>query len=357
MPFIPSQYFKIALFVGLISGPFSELFVANRGLASCGILHFDETFHEGLLKAPIVARVGAPKLDHPKTIEDFQKHNNKLVLLDYDGTMVPFVDNPELAVPDRALLEVLDKLDRDPTTNVAIITGRDQKFVEKHFGKYSSFHLSAEYGAMERGPAGEWRLVEGLDLGWLDSVDNMMKNEIKNYKVDGTVSVERKVTTAVLHYRKLYDSKIEDKKDYLKKLQQFFNLLKKKNNMKLLGSNALTVENDNLAIEVRMGEALSKGQVVERVLRSLPNTDMVLCFGDSNSDEEMFKTLGKLKGLGMRSPDVLTTVHVDNGKGYKTLAQHKMSDPQEFSKLFRGFYDLESTQLSSHNHWQKINLN
>ncbi|KNZ63842.1 hypothetical protein VP01_1095g9 [Puccinia sorghi] len=248
----------------------------------------------------VVPRAERPSLDHWRTSKDFKEHRNKLVILDYDGTMVPFHDTPESAVPGEPLLEVLDKLERDPTTYVAIITGRDEKFVQKHFGKYSSFHLSAEYGAKERKPGGEWRQVEGLDLSWLRNVQDMMEN-----------------------------------------VEEFFLFLDRQNKLKKLGSKELKVENDNLAIEVRMGEALSKGHVVEKVLGSLPNTDMVLCFGDSESDEDMFRALRKMKESGMQFPHVLTTVHVDNGKGYKTIAQHKMRDPKEFIDLFRMFYGIE----------------
>lgn len=255
--------------------------------------------------------------------------------------MVPFHDTPESAVPGEPLLEVLDKLERDPTTYVAIITGRDEKFVQKHFGKYSSFHLSAEYGAKERKPGGEWRQVEGLDLSWLRNVQDMMENEIKNYEVANKVWVEKKDTAAVVHYRQLHDSQMEHKKLWLGKLEEFFLFLDRQNKLKKLGSKELKVENDNLAIEVRMGEALSKGHVVEKVLGSLPNTDMVLCFGDSESDEDMFRALRKMKESGMQFPHVLTTVHVDNGKGYKTIAQHKMRDPKEFIDLFRMFYGIE----------------
>jgi hypothetical protein len=119
----------------------------------------------------------------------------------------------------------------------------------------------------------------------------------------------------------------------------FFDELKAMNTAGKLGSNELKVENDNLAIEVRMGQVLSKGMVVKELLKSNPRTRMAVCFGDSNADEDMIKTL-KSSGL-----PVVATFHVKNNKYLETKAMHKMETPQQAVDLLRAFYDMEPKKI------------
>ncbi|MBI2093525.1 MAG: ATP-dependent DNA helicase RecG [Candidatus Omnitrophica bacterium] len=47
-----------------------------------------------------------------------------LLLLDYDGTLVPFAPDPALARPDEALLALLDRLEARPDCRTVIVSGR-----------------------------------------------------------------------------------------------------------------------------------------------------------------------------------------------------------------------------------------
>ena len=57
----------------------------------------------------------------------------KLVLLDYDGTLVDFAPHASLAIPSRHLLDVLAKLGRNSETSVFIVTGRKQHEIDGFF--------------------------------------------------------------------------------------------------------------------------------------------------------------------------------------------------------------------------------
>ncbi|MGH7272641.1 MAG: trehalose-6-phosphate synthase, partial [Polyangiaceae bacterium] len=58
-----------------------------------------------------------------------------LLLLDYDGTLVPFARAPDLAAPDKALLDLLAALAAKPGTRVHIVSGRRKEALERWLGK------------------------------------------------------------------------------------------------------------------------------------------------------------------------------------------------------------------------------
>ncbi|KAA1115772.1 hypothetical protein PGTUg99_031363 [Puccinia graminis f. sp. tritici] len=308
----------------------------------------EQKMENGEKKPTEVQITRPPALDHQKTIADFQNAKKKLMYLDFDGTMVKFQSRPHQAVPSEALLEVLDKLEKDLTTEVVIISGRDKDFLQEQFGHYPSFHLSAEYGALWRKPGEAWDQAEGLadKLKWKDNVRGLMDTVVREHNevFGGRVWVEEKMTGLVLHYRELEESDIASRAQGLKIVNKFFENMRELKKTGQLPDDKLIVENDNCAVEVRMGELFSKGQIAQQVLKDKVDIEMVLCFGDSGSDENMMNTLFQMQKDWPKFPPMLTTVHVDNGKwlqkGFKTNAQQVAKDPQEVTNLFRAFYDL-----------------
>lgn len=57
-----------------------------------------------------------------------------LLLLDYDGTLVPFAPDPALARPDEALLALLDRLEARPDCRTVIVSGRSGEDLARLFG-------------------------------------------------------------------------------------------------------------------------------------------------------------------------------------------------------------------------------
>src|SRR3954466_3158963 len=81
---------------------------------------------------------------------------NLLLLLDYDGTLVPYTATPELARPDMALLELLGALSARPRTELHVVSGRTRETLEQWLGSLP-IALHAEHGFWSR-PMGssEW---------------------------------------------------------------------------------------------------------------------------------------------------------------------------------------------------------
>src|SRR6185436_11141623 len=71
---------------------------------------------------------------------------SRLLLIDYDGTLVGFSPKPELAVPPDELIKTLSPLSSSERNDIFIISGRSSKSLEDWFGKYP-INLIAEHGA------------------------------------------------------------------------------------------------------------------------------------------------------------------------------------------------------------------
>ena len=82
-------------------------------------------------------------------IEQYHAAARRALLLDYDGTLVPFAAEPKLARPDAELIEMLTTLGSDPTNQVAIVSGRPRHALEAWFGQLP-ISLIAEHGVWLR---------------------------------------------------------------------------------------------------------------------------------------------------------------------------------------------------------------
>ena len=78
-------------------------------------------------------------------IEKFNKSKSRVIFLDYDGTLVGFNKKPELALPDKSLYKLIDKIISYENTELVIVSGRDTNFLESCFGKLK-LTLVAEHG-------------------------------------------------------------------------------------------------------------------------------------------------------------------------------------------------------------------
>ena len=82
-------------------------------------------------------------------INKYRKARNRLLLLDYDGTLMDFVSAPVVgsAKPDAALLELIGKLQQHKDTKIVITSGRTKETMQKWFGAFPRIALVAEHGA------------------------------------------------------------------------------------------------------------------------------------------------------------------------------------------------------------------
>ncbi len=88
-----------------------------------------------------------------------------VLVLDYDGTLVPFAPRPEDAKPDPELLALLGRLAGIGKLELRLVSGRSRENLEAWFG-HLPFRLHAEHGLWRKdGPGAAWaaRIEHGSD--------------------------------------------------------------------------------------------------------------------------------------------------------------------------------------------------
>src|SRR5262249_35494949 len=86
------------------------------------------------LQAPRL-RLGQSVLsaDHQeRMVRDFEKASRRLILCDYDGTLVPLRPTPDQAAPTPAVFDLIQRLSR--VAELVIVSGRDRAALENWFG-------------------------------------------------------------------------------------------------------------------------------------------------------------------------------------------------------------------------------
>ena len=228
-----------------------------------------------------------PELRVDDLLADYARASRRLLLLDYDGTLVGFANRPQDAVPPAPLVERLARLAADPANTVAIVSGRGRRDLDRWFGAVPGLWLAGEHGAMLRSPQTmRWeaeRLV--TSEGWKPRV-----RAILDHFVDRTPGsfVEEKEYALVWHYRTVHP----EFGDWI--ANELVATLEP-----ALADTELVAQRGNKIVEVKMTWA-NKGEVLARVQQACPGCEFLFFAGDDRTDEDLFARL----------PETAWTVHV-----------------------------------------------
>jgi trehalose 6-phosphate synthase/phosphatase len=207
-------------------------------------------------------------------VSDFQKSNQRLMLLDYDGTLIPFSGKPEQAIPTAELLELLEELVENPQNEVVLISGRGKDALEKWFGKLN-IGLVAEHGVWIKGKGKEWEMIEALASDWKEQVRPVLELWID--RTPGSF-IEEKEFSLAWHYRKT-----EPRLGNLRARELVNNLLNLTANLNL------QVLEGSKVVEIKTA-GIDKGRAALRWI-SREKWDFLLAIGDDFTDEDVFKVL------------------------------------------------------------------
>ena len=207
-------------------------------------------------------------------LEKYTSAKNRLLILDYDGTLVPFAEKPEKAKPNDEIYELIQTLSENPKNEVVLISGRDKKTLEDWFGQLN-VGLSAEHGVWIKEKKGTWEIVEPLENEWKEQIRPIL--ELYVDRTPGSF-IEEKSFSLAWHYRKsnheLSTVRARELKDDL------FDLTANLNLMVLEGSKVIEIKNGSI----------NKGLAALRWI-SKKNWDFILAIGDDWTDEDLFEVL------------------------------------------------------------------
>jgi trehalose 6-phosphate synthase/phosphatase len=208
-----------------------------------------------------------------------------LLILGYDGTLVPTAGVPDLSRPDEALLSLIDRLAERPGTAVHVVSGSSRELVQERFAT-SSVGLHAEYGFWSRAPGSdEWTHREMPALEWPQLVLPIL--ETFRARTPGSL-IEEKTVSLAWHYR------------MTEPLYGAFQANELRTHLaQVLSNEPVEITTDEQVIALRPF-GVNKAVVAETLLRDLPGDTLVLAMGNDRTDEELFAAL----------PDDAITVHV-----------------------------------------------
>jgi trehalose 6-phosphate synthase/phosphatase len=211
-----------------------------------------------------------------RAVEAIGRAPRRALLLDYDGTLVPYHPDPEQAVPDTELEVLLRRLADRRDTEVHIVSGRGRAFLERWLGRLP-VHLHAEHGGWSRPTgAGGWTAAAGFPLQWRGVLRPVLEDFAR--RTPGAF-VEVKELGLCWHWRAA-DEDVGAR------------------HASELGLHLLHVA-ANLPVDVLVGDHVvelrpqgaSKAAVAERVVPGLAEGTAIVAAGDDRTDEDLFAAL------------------------------------------------------------------
>ncbi|XP_062193565.1 probable alpha,alpha-trehalose-phosphate synthase [UDP-forming] 9 [Phragmites australis] len=209
----------------------------------------------------------------------------RLILLDYDGTLVP--EESDRRAPNVGVIDLLNELCSDPKNVVFVVSGRGKNELAQWFAPCEKLGISAEHGYFTRWSRGDpWESIKSVSgFAWKETVELVLKNYTES--TDGSY-IENKETAMVWHYQNA------DKKLGPCQAKELFDHL-----VDMLAKEPVSVSCGSKIVEVNpqgVTKGFAVGNLISAMARCGDAPDFIICVGDDQSDEAMFERLDRIGG-------------------------------------------------------------
>lgn len=247
----------------------------QRRLKRYTVTKWAEEFLEGLERVTATqAGLDAHLLDRRQRaalVSAYRDASRRLLLLDYDGTLMPFAARPEDVAPTAEVRSLIASLAADGANEVVVISGRDRATLESWLGDLG-IDIVAEHGVWLRGRSGEWVTIEPMSDEWKPRVASLLEMYVD--RTPGSF-VEEKDFSLVWHYRRVADemaaTRVLELKDAL---------------TNVVADWGLAVMDGNKVLEVKAAN-VDKGRAAHRWM-CRDDLDFICAIGDDRTDEDVF---------------------------------------------------------------------
>ncbi len=235
-------------------------------------------------------------------ISQYQAASSKLLLLDYDGTLVGFHPEPGMASPDEKLIVLLKRLLSHENTTLVIISGRDRHTLGEWFGEVG-IEMVSEHGVWLWNNK-QWQLNSNVVATWKSAVRPTLENLVE--RTPGSF-IEEKDYTLAWHYRRI-DNELGANR--VREIREELIYLTANHNLQVLEGNKV--------VEIR-NAGVDKGKAATMWLNR-QSWDFMLAIGDDHTDEDTFRAM----------PETAYTIKVGLDK---TEARYKVRSVEEARAL------------------------
>ena len=242
-------------------------------------------------------------------LKEYAAAGKRMLFLDYDGTLSGFNPDPQKAVPDKELYDLLDALNEQEGTTLYLVSGRDKNTMGKWFLK-KKYNMIVEHGVWISEEGSEFRMLENIKNDWVEKIRPVMESFVD--RTPGSF-IEDKNYSLAWHYRKT------DPDFGALRASQLNTVL-----TSLIGTDDISVLSGNKVLEVKSAN-VNKGRACMRVLEK-DEYDFIFAIGDDWTDEFMF----------MELPESAVTVKVGR---QKTRATYFIDDIGKVRGLLQKFAD------------------
>jgi trehalose 6-phosphate synthase/phosphatase len=244
------------------------------------VFRWGERFLSILEEAAIARCERAPErpalLPLADLVDSYAKAARRLLLLDYDGTLVPIAKRPREAIPDNDLRILLTQLTSEPANSVIVISGRRAADLKLWLGQVPHLGFAVEHGARWRLPGGtEWQ-GRCPAPEWKDKIRPILDHFVE--QTPGSF-IEEKECALVWHYRTAESEFGEWLATELASMLEG-----------MLAETELHVYRGKKVVEVRPIWA-NKGVLADELLTEYADAGFILGIGDDRTDEDMFARL------------------------------------------------------------------
>jgi len=244
---------------------YNVTFWSDNFLERLSAINIDNQFHKSI-------RLTADITDG--FVKEYKAAQKRLLLLDYDGTLVKFHKMRNKALPTNQVLKLIHELCKDASNHLVIISGRPMSFLEKIF-THEEITLVAEHGHFIKHAQSEaWVDKHPTNNDWMPHILPILQQFTDN--TPGTL-IEKKTNSLVWHYRKTDPELGVNKAEELKTV------------LSSMISNEISIMDGNKIIEV-IPAGINKG-IAAFDLFSSEAFDFVFVAGDDITDEDMFEKL------------------------------------------------------------------
>ena len=293
--------------------------VMRRRLGRYDTMRWAQDFMQALGSQRLARRKRLPRRLTGKVLEDLLKNykgaSKRLLLLDYDGTLVPFAPTPSGAEPDTELLHLLKALAEDQKNTLVAISGRDADTLENWLGEVG-IDLVAEHGAHIRftGQKDWENMVQGVEEGWKEELQPVF--EVFVDRTPGSL-LEEKGAALVWHYRRAEPGLGSQRAAELTEALEGY-----------LANTSLHILQGHKVVEVKPS-SVSKGRAAQPWLSGKTEHDFIIAIGDDVTDEALFEVV----------PEDQWSIKV--GIPETSQAKFYVSSSQEVREVLEAFLNLE----------------